>query len=251
MRVALILFLLAGLGASGARAQCRQALALALDVSGSVDSREYRLQLDGLAGALIDADVQNALLAQPRDPVHLAVYEWSGPGYQRMLLGWSKITSSETLVRISSHLAALTRRPAPPGTALGNAMQFGADLLRNGPPCRKRTLDISGDGKSNFGPHPRDIRRSLPPGALTINALVIGARAPVAGDTRQVEIAELSAYFNAWVISGHDAFVETAVGFDDYSAAMARKLLRELETLAVSSLRPDFRGHPRAAGRLQ
>ena len=36
-----------------ARAQCRQALLLALDVSGSVDAREYRLQLDGLAASSV------------------------------------------------------------------------------------------------------------------------------------------------------------------------------------------------------
>ena len=44
---------LAMLTAAPAAAQCRQALALALgpDVSGSVDKVEYRLQLDGLAGA--------------------------------------------------------------------------------------------------------------------------------------------------------------------------------------------------------
>ncbi len=240
MRVAWVLCVLIWLGATGAQAQCRQALLLALDVSGSVDSREYQLQLQGLAGALIDPDVQNAILAQPSHPVHIAVYEWSGPKYQRVLLGWSKITSQQTLFTVSSHLANLPRHPAPPGTALGNSMRYGAEFLANGPPCWKRTLDISGDGKSNFGPHPRDIRAGLPPGSspgsLTINALVIGSDNPVIGDTRQVEISELSAYFNAWVVFGPDAFVETAIGFEDYRKAMIRKLLRELDTLAVSSL---------------
>lgn len=251
MRAVWVLSLMIWLGGEAAQAQiqvqdqgrCRQALLLALDVSGSVDSREYQLQLQGLASALIDPDVQNAILAQPNNPVHLAVYEWSGPLYQRVLLGWSKLTSQKTLFEVSSHLANLQRQPAPPGTALGNSMQFGVNLLTNGPLCRKRTLDISGDGKSNFGPHPRDIRAGLPagssPDAVTINALVIGSDAPVAGDTRQVEISELSAYFNAWVIFGPDAFVETAIGFDDYHQAMTRKLLRELETLAVSSLELD------------
>ena len=243
MKIAGVLSLLIWLGAAGAsEAQCRQALLLALDVSGSVDSREYQLQLKGLASALIDPDVQHAILAQQSHPVHIAVYEWSGPMYQRLLLGWSKITSQETLFTVSSHLANLRRGPAPPGTALGKSMQYGVNLLANGPPCWKRTLDISGDGKSNFGPHPRDIRAGLPPNsspdAVTINALVIGSDAPVVGDTRQVEIAELSAYFNAWVISGPDAFVETAIGFEDYHQAMIRKLLRELDTLAVSSLDP-------------
>ena len=222
----------------GAQAQCRQALVIALDVSGSVDSAEYRLQLDGLASALRNGEVEHAFLARTGNPVHITVFEWSGPHYQRLLLNWTAITDRATLFTASAHLAGLTRRPAPPGTALGNAMQFGADLLASGPDCWQRTLDISGDGKSNFGPHPRDIRRSLSRGAITINALVIGADAPVGGDTRQVEIAELSAYFSAWVISGGEAFVETAIGFEDYQNAMTRKLLRELDTLAVSSRQP-------------
>jgi len=217
---------------------------MGLDVSGSVNKSEYRLQLDGLAFALIDPDVQRAILAQPGHPVHLAVYEWSGPAYQRLLLGWTAIRDPDTLFRISAHLAATQRHPAPPGTALGNAMQFGAELLAGGSDCRKRTLDISGDGKSNFGPHPRDIRMALSATDLTLNALVIGTDAPETGETRQVELAELSAYFNAWVITGPGAFVETAVGFEDYQSAMTRKLLRELETLAMSSLGPDTATDP-------
>jgi len=74
---------------------------------------------------------------------------------------------------------------------------------------------------------------------ITVNALVIGADNPSSGDTRQAEIGELSSYFRAEVIAGQDAFVETALGFDDYEAAMTRKLLRELEVLAVSDLSLD------------
>ncbi|MFC6686684.1 DUF1194 domain-containing protein [Jhaorihella thermophila] len=62
-----------------AAAACRHALALGLDVSGSVDGREYRLQLDGLAAALRDPRVKQALLAMPAAPVRIAVFEWSGP----------------------------------------------------------------------------------------------------------------------------------------------------------------------------
>ena len=49
-------------------ADCRQALALGLDVSGSVDALEYRLQLDGVAGALLDPEVIGAFLAFPDAP---------------------------------------------------------------------------------------------------------------------------------------------------------------------------------------
>jgi Protein of unknown function (DUF1194) len=216
-------------------AQCRQALALALDVSGSVDAREYRLQLDGLAGALSHPDVRGALLAMPSAPVTLAIYEWSGAQDQRMLLGWTQIMSDAQIDNIAAHLRSTQRVVSTPGTALGETMLFGSDLLRQQSSCWKRTLDISGDGKSNVGPHPRAVSDRLQRGGVTINALVIGADAPKISDARQVDIAEISSYFRAYVIVGPDAFVQTALGFEAFEDAMLRKLLRELQGLALSS----------------
>jgi len=72
-------------GSTAAAAPCRLALAMALDVSGSVDQKEYRLQLDGLAKALTDPDVSAAFLGMPGAPVAHAVYEWSASSYQRVV----------------------------------------------------------------------------------------------------------------------------------------------------------------------
>ena len=222
--------------ATPAAANCRQALALALDVSGSVDASEYRLQLDGLAGALASSEVQNALFAMPSAPVSLAIYEWSGPDDQRVLQGWTPITNETTLHQIILRLRNTQRIEATPGTALGTALSVGSDLLQQQKECWKRTLDISGDGKSNMGPHPRDTSRVAEHSGITVNALVVGADAPKIGDARQVDIAELSSYFRAYVIAGPDAFVETALGFAEFQEAMTRKLLRELEGLVLSRL---------------
>ncbi|WP_171178478.1 DUF1194 domain-containing protein [Ruegeria sp. HKCCD8929] len=230
------LAMLCCLVASPLSAQCRQALALGLDVSGSVDSTEYRLQIGGLANALRHPDVERALLGTPGVPVRLAVFEWSEPGYQRLLLDWTEIRDAATLAGIAADLAATARQPAPNGTAVGAAMLYGADLLARQSGCWKRTLDLSGDGKHNMGPHPRDIREALEPSGVTINGLVIGADDPHGGDKRQMQIGELSAYYKAWVILGPDAFVEVALGFEDYEAAMVRKLRRELEGLVLSAL---------------
>ena len=220
-----------------AEAACRQALALGLDVSGSVDAREYRLQLDGLAGALETPSVRAALLALPGHPVEVAVYEWSGPDDQALILPWTAVTEATVLQDITARLRATQRRDSTPGTALGTAMQYGAALLATRSDCARHTLDISGDGISNFGPRPREVRRALETRDLTINALVIGADDPVAGDSRQAEIGSLSSYFRAEVILGPGAFVQTALGFEDYRRAMTQKLLRELDGMVVSSLR--------------
>lgn len=230
-----VLICLAGAQAS---AQCRQALALGLDVSGSVDSREYNLQIQGLANALRHPDVTAALLSIPDAPVRIAVFEWSGPGYQRLVLDWTTISNSRTLNMAVAKLAATTRHTAPPVTALGRAMLFGKSLLDRQPDCWKRTLDISGDGKNNTGPNPGDLHALLDQNNMTLNALVIGSDQIQGDDHRQVQISELSAYFRARVIHGPDAFVETALGFQDYETAMVRKLLREIQGLALSAVSP-------------
>lgn len=225
------------IGPAQAESACRQALALGLDVSGSVDLREYRLQLDGLVTALNDPEVISRLLAMPESPVRLLVYEWSGPEDQVVLIPWTPVLGRDTLRDISSALAGTERRAATPGTALGIAMTFGASLLDRQDDCWKKTLDISGDGKSNFGPRPRDVKAAIGAKGVTINGLVIGADAPAGADRRQSDITELSAYFQAEVIIGKDAFVQTAIGFEDYADAMTQKLKRELEGLVIGRLR--------------
>nr|WP_254899135.1 DUF1194 domain-containing protein [Thalassococcus arenae] len=220
---------LLALGLAGpADAACRQALALGLDVSGSVDSLEYRLQADGLAAALENPDVQAALFSMPGAPVVLAVYEWSGPEAQRLLVGWTEIAGPEALAAVTARLRAADRGIGAFSTAIGSAKAFGAALLAERRDCWKRTLDLSGDGKSNTGPRPQDVR----PGGITVNGLVIGQ--PETGGREPPGVAELGAYFRAYVLEGDDAFLEIALGFEDFEAAMTRKLLRELEVMVVS-----------------
>lgn len=242
MKALLAALALGALG-GGAEAACRQALALGLDVSGSVDAREYRLQMDGLAAALDDPKVRQALLVMPGTPVHLLVYEWSGPEDPTVVLPWTAVTSPQVLNGIIGQLRSVKRRNATPGTALGLAMREGVAHLNQRAECWKRTLDLSGDGKSNLGPRPVDVKPEIEPTGITVNALVIGADAPSLGDIRQAEISGLSAYFQANVIVGADSFVETALGFEDYANAMARKLQRELETLILGDATQGFLLH--------
>jgi len=234
IRAALILWVAFAQGAAGA--QCRQALVLGLDVSGSVDSTEYRLQLDGLANALLHPEVIDAFLADPSAPVGLAIFEWSAPNHQLLIQPWLAVGSVADLQAVSGLLRGQTRMAAPPGTAVGTAMQTGTALLEQRRDCWKRTLDISGDGMHNMGAHPGVIKLMLEGSDVTINALVIGVNAPTTSGSRVIDTSELSAYFRAWVVTGPGSFVETAQGYADYEAAMVRKLKRELEVMAISAL---------------
>lgn len=211
---------------------CREALVLALDVSGSVDAAEYRQQLDGIAAALGDPEVRQAFLALPDAPVDLAIFEWAGPGTRRLILPWTQVRDAATLDRIGGRLRGWARQPADPSTALGTAMLEGAALLAERPACWRKVLDLSADGRSNAGPRPQEVRDAAPLAEVTVNGLIV-ADPPTAAGAGRADDADLEGYFRAWVIRGPDAFVEAARGYAGYRAAMTRKLIRELQVLAI------------------
>lgn len=233
----LCLGLIAGavaLAATGAAAACRQALALGLDVSGSVDKWEYRLQMDGLAAALTDPEVQAAFLVLPDAPVRLMIYEWSGQDHQRVLVGWTDIRDPGQPARIAAVLRNTGSVPVPaPSTAIGAAMMFGIKALRRQADCEHKTLDISGDGPANMGRHPRDIPATETAGII-INGLVIGPQARSNTTKNLQNVKSLLGYYRAFVLRGPGSFAEAALDYADFEEAMRRKLIRELRPAILS-----------------
>lgn len=209
-------------GASGAEAACRLALSLGLDVSSSVDAREYRLQTEGLAAALVAPEVAEAFLATPSAPVMLHIYEWSGWQQQTVRLPWTPVASEADLARIAAGLRGQRRSFEQFPTALGYALRFGGEALAVAD-CEKRTLDLAGDGTNNDGVSPEVARRELPVAGITVNGLVIGAN-----------VETLGRYYQQFVIQGPGAFVEVATDYEDFERAMRRKLLRELGVIEMS-----------------
>lgn len=116
-------------------------------------------------------------------------------------------------------------------TSISGAMDHAAGMLATAPACARQVIDISGDGENNDGTPPAERRRQDDLVGVTINGLVIAGNGTVADGLR------LRDYYERHVIAGPDAFVEVAQNFSDFEAAMVRKLLRELETIAVGELR--------------
>lgn len=193
------------------------------------------MQINGVASALRDPEVQKAFLAMPDAPVRLHVYEWAGPGSKRLLLDWTDMTSPQDLLDAAQTLEATTAlRPREPGTGLGDAIEFGAEALAQQSDCWRRTLDISADGPSNTGPRPRDLIDLPILSDITINALVVGS--DPGATAISTELTALQRYFQAEVIRGPQAFAIIAASYSDYQAAISRKLLRELQTFAIGIL---------------
>ena len=227
-RAGLALTLAAGLGGPAAADECRLALLLALDVSSSVDAGEDALQRGGLAAALVAPEVQRAFFAAPA-PVAIAIYEWSGRYNQEILVDWRLVREARDLAEIAATVRASRRSYAEFPTAMGYALGFGAGMLRDAPRCVQQTIDMAGDGVNNEGFPPAAAYAEFPFDEVIVNGLVIVSDA-------EDEDGDLVAFYRNQVLHGPGAFLEIAVGFEDYERAMRRKLEREVTPRAVGAL---------------
>ncbi len=225
VRAAALLTLLA---VPAAAADCRLALALAMDVSSSVDPSEDRLQRQGTAAALASPEVAAAFFAADL-PVALAVYEWSGRYNQQVILDWTMIDSPAALTGAAETVAVSLRGHTEFPTAMGYALGFGAGLLARAPDCLAKTLDMSGDGQNNEGFGPAIAYREFAFDGVTVNGLAINA-ADFEGELG------LIAFYRREVLHGPGAFLVIADGFPDFARAMRQKLVREVSPAAIGGL---------------
>lgn len=193
---------------------CDLALALAVDVSGSVDSSEYRIQMDGLAAGLRDPAVSEALV---RGQARLMLVQWTGASRQRITIPWTRIDGFDAVDAFAEQVATDPRVWRNFSTAIGEALEMTVNSFLDVPDCKRRLIDISGDGVSNEGIEPTEIHDLLRRQGITVNAIAIEESEP-----------DLTAYFYENVIVGEGAFVVSAAGFEDYPERIRKKLLREV-----------------------
>ncbi len=231
-------FLLWLLLASAAQAEaCRQALVLALDVSGSVNEAEFQQQVSGLAAALNDPEVRSLILFGDGPPVKLAVFEWSSRNHQYLIQPWITLDTPQALD--SAILRVQRHRKVRAGlrTALGTALTYASALLEQQPQCWQHTIDVSGDGENNIGSTPADVYSGLDFNRITVNALVVVDSRTEVGETINQSAAMLEAYYRESVIHGPDAFTIIAEGYSDYARAMRLKLIREMSPIMLGELK--------------
>lgn len=200
--------------AAPAASACDIALMLAVDVSGSVDPSEYRIQMDGLAAGLLDRSVQGALVEAK---AQLALMQWTGTGRQTVIVSWTTIETPDDVAAFAFQVSTAPRLWRDFSTAIGEAMSLAIPYFATVDECQRHVIDISGDGISNEGVAPRDIKPAMNAAGITVNALVIE-------DTG----FGLTEWYENNVITGEAAFAVTANSFDEYPAQIIRKLYREL-----------------------
>jgi hypothetical protein len=202
-------------------------LMLLVDVSSSVNSTEYNLQKTGYVQAFQSAAVQNAILGSQRGKIAVTYIEWSGSNQQSTRVNWFLIDSVASANAFASALNGVTRAYQG-STALQDAIGksyslFGDEVggVDNGFQSLRQVIDVSGDGPDNDSDlylrtgGGRDT--ALLAGVDVINGLPIGNEGGVVNE------------YNLYVKSAN-GFIEPADSFNDFSAAIERKLIREITT---------------------
>ena len=89
---------------SAQEAKCDIELVLAMDVSRSVSTREYALQIGGLAQALSNPEVMDAISFLPGG-VMATVMIWGDAGQQKQTTPWTHLTGPENIIPFAREVA--------------------------------------------------------------------------------------------------------------------------------------------------
>jgi hypothetical protein len=204
-------------------------LALAADVSRSVDGHKFQLQRDGYAAALTDPRVVAAITGGTLGRIAVAYVEWSGAGNQKVVIDWTVIRDADSAGRFATLLLESPRAFAD-RTSISGGIDFAVAQLERAPmTAPRRTIDVSGDGTNNSGRDVAAARDEAVAKGITINGLVILTNQPLSWNAEHTNPAGgLDHYFRTNVIGGPSAFVMTAQDFNAFGQALINKLVAEI-----------------------
>jgi hypothetical protein len=206
-------------------------LIIAVDVSRSIDMEEAQLQRDGYVTAFFDKEVIQAVKSGFFGKVAVLYIEWAG-GFTKVAVDWTVIEDEASATAFSKNLRRqeleFHRR-----TSISDALDFSVPLFEgNGYKGRRKVIDVSGDGPNNSGRLVNVARDDAVAAGITINGLPILSPEGDYGSSQW--LADLDLYYESCVIGGRGAFMVAANGFQDFSAAIRRKLVLE-----ISGNQPD------------
>lgn len=211
------------------------ALVLAVDISGSIDPEEARLQRQGYVEAFRDPVIVKAILGGNHGRIAVAYFEWSDSWVQKLLVDWTLLDSPAAIQAFTRRLEdapiSIARR-----TSISGAIRYAIPMFGRSPyEAERKVMDISGDGSNNDGGLVTDVRHDALKQRIVINGLPImnGRPNPFGFPAED----DLDRYYLHCVTGGPRSFVEVATSFEDFPRAVRKKLLQE-----VADLQPDSGG---------
>jgi hypothetical protein len=220
---------LAGLTCARAAEQVDLLLALAMDVSRSMEQPKFLLQREGYAAAITNPQVLAAIKSGAHQKIAICFIDWSGAGEQKLVIGWSTIDSAET-ARHFGDLIFEAPRSFNDRTSIGGGIAFAMAQIERAPyEAERRTIDVSGDGTNNAGRDVQVARDQAVAKGITVNGI------PILTELQYSRIPEhtnppggLEKYYRDNVIGGPGSFVMVAEDFETFGKSMVKKLIAEI-----------------------
>ncbi len=210
------------------------AIALAADVSRSIDDEEFQLQRRGYAAVVTNSRFVQTIQAGARGAVALCFLEWAGPDQLTAVAKWMVIHDDEGATEFAKILLDAPRSFVG-RTAIGAGIDFAVAQFETGGGvvAKRRIIDVSGDGTNNSGRPVTGARDEAVVKGITINGLAIinektGGEPGTFFYVHTHPPGGLANYYRENVIGGPGAFVLRIVNFDTFAEAMTNKLLTEV-----------------------
>ena len=200
-------------------------LFLAVDVSRSMTPRELEIQRRGYAEALTSPQVVNAITSGVLGRIALTYVEWAGSTSQNVIVDWSLISSRADTQAFAAKLTAMFNNSMR-RTSISGAIDFASSSFADsGFAGLRRIIDISGDGPNNHGRPVVPSRNAALAKGIIINGLPLMT---AEGIGQRFHLADLDAYYRNCVIGGPASFVIPVREWEQFPAAVRRKLVQEL-----------------------
>lgn len=205
-------------------------LLLAVDISGSIDPEEAKLQRQGYVEAFRDPVIVKAILGGYHGRISVAFFEWSDAWRQQTLVDWT-LLDSEAAVRAFAD--TLSKKPITvwTRTSISGAMRYAVPMFERSPyRGERRVLDISGDGSNNDGGLVTAAREEALMHGIVVNGLpIMNDRPNPFGFPTETD---LDRYYEGCVIGGPRSFIVVARSFADFDDAVRKKILLEITDAA-------------------
>jgi hypothetical protein len=200
----------------------------ALDLSTSVDPSDMRVELSGMALAIRDPRVLEAIRMGERRRIGFAVFGWHHSQFPT-IVSWTLIETDDDAIRVSREIEARLSVDVESEarehaiwyigrlTDLSQAIDHAGELLQAAPfPTKRAVINIVGDGKDNVGEDAPIARDRFLEGGGTVNGVVLNAD-PV-----------MIAYFEEKVVGGPGAFVMSTTDHTVLVDVLVRKFIGDI-----------------------
>lgn len=214
----------AGIVGSAHAATVDTVLSLVIDVSGSIDTNEYQLQMNGYANAFLDAGIQSSILDTDggNREGKLAVNVVQFGSFSSEVVAFTILDSVTDISTFAGVLQGLGRTEGG-STNIAAGINTGASTIAAwlgtaGNAATRSVIDVSGDGSQNVPPTNQVLtaRDNACAAGNVVNGITIGGG------------SGLQTYFQNNVQCGTGSFTVAASGFDTFEGAIKTKLRAEI-----------------------